>query len=443
VNVLGAIFTLLFCALVFVLPRKNTVLGVYLAVCYVTQGQIIDVFGFNFHAIRIVLLATFIRLLIRGELSTVKWNPMDVTFLLFVCVITIASSIRTGAWQESAGSAYNLVLSYLAFRGTVSNIDDFRELVPKLAVLIVPLALLMLYEAVTGKNLFNIFGGQEWAIWSRGERFRCIGCFRGPHTAGIFGATLMPFFFALFWAEGRRILGATGLISATLITYTSNSSGPLMAYLSAAIALLLWRFRDKMRLVRRGLLAAIFLLALTMKAPIWYILAKISDIIGGDGWSRSYLMDQCFKHFFDWWIIGTDDTANWASTTMPWGGADLCNLYVSCAATGGLAALVLFLALLTKAFKLIGFARQKTQGLSLPREVMFWALGAALFAHVMALFSVAYFDQLHVPWWGLFGVISSSASAVVASDEYAEQEDVLLGGAECAAGHLRPLSLGA
>jgi hypothetical protein len=35
---------------------------------------------------------------------------------------------------------------------------------------------------------------------------------------------------------------------------------------------------------------------------------------------------------------------------------------------------------------------------------------AALFAHVVTLFSVTYWDQMHVAWWGLLAIISSVTS---------------------------------
>jgi hypothetical protein len=52
---------------------------------------------------------------------------------------------------------------------------------------------------------------------------------------------------------------------------------------------------------------------------------------------------------------------------------------------------------------------------SLTTDSFFWGLGAALFAHVVALFSVSYFDQIHVIWWGSLAIISSSTADFLAS----------------------------
>ena len=41
------------------------------------------------------------------------------------------------------------------------------------------------------------------------------------------------------------------------------------------------------------------------KVAPWYLIAKISDVMGGTGWHRSYLIDQFLGHFTQWCLIGT------------------------------------------------------------------------------------------------------------------------------------------
>jgi hypothetical protein len=322
------------------------------------------------------------------------------------------------------GIAYNVLVSYFVFRCLVSGWEDVLELLPKLAILIIPLALCMIFEAQTGTNLFHSMGGQG-APWMRDERYRCIGAFRAPHTAGIFGAALMPLFAWLFFRREVRTVAVAGFIAATAITYTSNSSGPLMAYLSGLVALVFWPLRKDMRRVRWGIVAALVGYDLLSKAPIWYIFSKISDVTGGDGWSRSYLMEQCYNHFSDWWLMGTSNTGDWASTQMYWGGADLCNLYVSCAANAGLGGLILIILLLVRCFSYLGLAL-KTARVILPEsEGLLWCCGCVLFAHVCALFTDTYWDQLFVTWWGFLAMISSVTSDLLERAPSTEPEKIV------------------
>jgi hypothetical protein len=350
----------------------------------------------------------------------------------FAIVTTVAPIIRLGAWQEQVGSAYNILLSYFVFRCLITSWEEIQDLLPKLAILIIPLALCMIYEARTGTNIFNAMGGQG-EEWTRDARFRCMGSFRSPHSAGIFGATLMPLFVCLIARRTWRWAGFAGLVAVTVMTYTSNSSGPMMAYLSALVGLAFWPLRKKMRQVRWGIVAALVGLMIFMKAPIWYILYKVSDITGGDGWYRSYLMEQCFNHMSDWWLLGTNDTSAWASTGMWWGGADLCNVYVSYAAGAGMAGLVLIILVLVRCFSYLGLAL-KTAADNLPESVgLLWCCGCVLFAHVCTFFSNTYWDQLFLPWWGFLAMISSATAAILAQPAPAEPAEAA---AEAAPGEM-------
>jgi hypothetical protein len=98
-------------------------------------------------------------------------------------------------------------------------------------------------------------------------------------------------------------------------------------------------------------------------------------------------MEQCFNHMSDWWLLGTNDTSAWASTGMWWGGADLCNVYVSYAAGAGMAGLVLIILVLVRCFSYLGLAL-KTAADNLPESVgLLWCCGCVLFAHVCTFFS--------------------------------------------------------
>lgn len=410
-NSIGFILTLICVLVVFLAPRRLAIFGIIAGVCYITQWQQIMLGGFHFTAIRIILLFGFVRSLIQGELQSIRINNIDVTLIAFAIVFNAAPAMRTGIWQEPVGDTYNILLSYFVFRCLITNTDDLLEMLPGLACLILPLALCMAYESRGGYNVFNIMGG-EGGEWVREGRYRCIGSFRGPHTAGVFGATLIPMFTALFFiSPEKRFFAVVGTVSAVMITYTSNSSGPLMAFVCSLLGLAVWPMRERMSAVRKGIVVGILLLDISMKAPIWYVFSKLSDLIGGDGWYRSYLMDQCWRHIADWWLWGTNDTSDWGATLMSWGGADLCNLYVSCAAGAGLGGLVLIILLLVKCFGALGRALQTVRGYDRESEIILWSLGATLFAHVVTVFSVTYWDQMHVPWWGLFGIISSITSS--------------------------------
>ncbi len=419
---LGIALTLLFVTAVLVLPRVYAALGVMAAVCYITQGQVYVVGGFNMHAIRIVLLAGLVRLIIRGGFRDIKLTKIDWALIGYLCVMTIIPTLRERTSEilvYRLGAAYDIGLSYWVFRGLLKNWEDVERFFYGLTFLIVPMTLEMIYECVTHHSLYEPFGGIG-DLTIREGRPRCQGAFRIGITAGVFGATLIPPFVALFCRNGRRLGALIGLVCALIITWTSNSSGPLMAALSSVVAWLFWPMRANMQTVRRGIVAVLIGLHLCMKVPVWFIFSKMGMLTGGDGWHRSYLIDRYIHYFSDWWLMGTNNTHDWMPTVLSDGNADITDLYVAVGITGGLTALVVLISLLVRCFRYLGEALNAGRAVDSGTEVFFWGLGSALFSHVVTLFSITYWDQVFVVLWSLMAIISSTTSSLLESSPETE-----------------------
>jgi O-antigen ligase len=77
---------------------------------------------------------------------------------------------------------------------------------------------------------------------------------------------------------------------------------------------------------------------------------------------------------------------------------------------GGLPLMFLFIAILAKAFSLVGQTlREAENKLSSTSRFMIWALGASLFSHATTFMSVSYFDQSFVFLYLTLAAISSAA----------------------------------
>lgn len=398
--------------------RRTAVVSVMATVCYITLYQRVELAGLDFTALRIVLLIGMVRIIIRGELRDLKLNMIDWLVIAYPTVVTFVAMLRTGNKGElvyQCGVSYDILLSYFIFRILLNNQKDVDGFLDSLAFLIAPLAIFMIVESITGRNLIS--GSRDLAeTYVRSGRIRCRGGFLGPITAGIFGATLMPLFVSLFRPPDRHRAAIIGVLSAMAVTYASNSSGPLMAFFSGVIGLLFWPMRQSMRAVQWGVVVMLLLAHLYMKAPVWYIFDRIGDLIGGDGWHRSYLIEQTISHFSDWWLLGTSNTGEWMPYKMLSGQADITNQYVLSAISGGLAGLILFVLIIVMCFRNLGIALRESRHEFPGSKLFLWCLGSVLFAHVVALFSVTYFDQMHVVWWGFLGMISSATSDVLPID---------------------------
>ena len=292
------------------------------------------------------------------------------------------------------------------------------------------IAAAMAWEVVTHRNLFHVFGGVPEITVQREDRFRCQGSFRHPILAGTFAASLFPLMAGLWLRGGRdRRVATVGIACSMFSTCVAASSGALMTCLTAMLGLGLWPLRDRMQLIRRGIVVAVIGFAVVMKQPVWYLIARVSDLVGGEGWHRSYVIDQFVNHFNEWWLIGSSYTAHWAPgglvLAVDPNNMDITNHYVVQGLQGRLLRLVLFIAMITCCFKIIGRSVRSEIAPPLDRKLL-WALGATLAAHCAAFVSVSYFDQIEIFWFWLLAVIATvgtRATEVAAEAENAEVSD--------------------
>ena len=168
-----------------------------------------------------------------------------------------------------------------------------------------------------------------------------------------------------------------------------------------------------MRKVRWGIVGMIIALALMMKAPVWYILAHISSITGGDGWHRSYLIDVAYRHIGEWWFWGMpiSETSDWFAYTLgTQNQADITNQFLSFGLIAGLPAMILFVFVLVRAYSGLGMkmaaVRNDQSGYG-PTEFLLWGLGVVLLIHIIDWFGITYFDQMYMVWFMQLATIST------------------------------------
>ncbi len=411
VNPLGLVFTILMGILLLVLPRRYALLPIIALVCYMTMGMRIMIGPLNFTMLRVVLPFGWLRLILRGELKEIKFNPIDKTILLwvFVSIVTYTLLWQTGdAFKYRLGFAYDCLGFYFMFRYLVRDLDDVIRTLRMFAIVILPLAGAMILEKMTGRNPFALFGGVPEVTMVRDGALRCQGPFAHPILAGTFGATLFALFVGLYSQGKKRLWPLLAIAASLVIVVTSASSGPLLTVMFAIVALILWRWRNQMRTLRYGILGALVSLHLVMKAPVWFLLARVDIVQGSTGYHRAYLIDRAIANFWDWWLVGTKSTWKWADKDAHL--FDVTNAYIQNGAGGGLITMILFIAIIALSFKAVGRSvRLGETSMPSAHRKLTWALGAALFAHAVTYISVTYFDQNFVNWYLLLAMISSVA----------------------------------
>ncbi len=393
---LALLFLIVATVAIWVLPRAWAAVPLLAGACYMTLGQGVEVAGLNFPIIRLLLLAGVIRVLVRGERPTGGWIGMDKLFLAWAAWAVIVSAFheKPGATlQFHLGMVYNALCIYFLIRCFCQSEEEVYKVIRMTAWILVPVAAEMVYEQLTQHNLFSMFGGVPEEPAVRNGRIRSQGPFAHAILAGTVGAVCIPLMIGIW----RRypLSAKVGLGACAVMVLACASSGPLMSVVFSLFALFLWRWRHLTRQMRIAAVAGYLLLELVMKAPAYYLIARI-DLTGSSAsYHRSALINAALKHLDEWWWAGTDYTRHWMPYGVSWSEdhVDITNHYLGQGVKGGLLLMGLFIALIWCGFRYVGMAVRAWRGVDGEREFFVWSVGAALFAHAASCVSVAYFDQ--------------------------------------------------
>jgi len=223
----------------------------------------------------------------------------------------------------------------------------------------------------------------------------------------------------MIWARSDRKVGFAGAILCLLLVGASNSGGPLNFAAVIIVGWIAWVIRGKVKWIYRGVLVLVLLLALVMKAPVWFLLQRISDISGGDGWHRAELVNQAVRDLSQWWVAGMDlsKTISWFEYAIPnIDSADICNQFIMYGLRAGIGAVALFVMLLVFVFKALGnaMALVRSKG-GFPRytEYYLWGLGVLLVGHISNWFGITYFDQFYMIWSMQLAAMASISDEVI------------------------------
>lgn len=421
-NSFVSVFLLLNVVLLLVLPRRWAPLPLLVGACYITFGQGVEIGNFTFTAIRILVLAGAVRIFVRGERIAGGMNSLDRLMLVWA-VWAVASSVfhedPSKALVFRLGLVYNTCGIYFLIRVFCQSVEDIVGLCRVTAILLVPVAVEMVYETLTQRNLFFELAGLERGLSIREDRIRAQGPFAHSILAGTVGAVCLPFMIAL-WRKHRKE-AVTGIGACLTIIFATTSSGPILSAMAAAGALFMWHYRHAMRLIRWLAVLGYIGLDLVMNAPAYFLIARIDLAGGSKGWHRARLIESAFQHLNEWWLGGTDYTRHWMPSGVAWSPdhTDITNHYIQMGVTGGLPLMLMFIAILARGFYSVGDSLKQMPDSPQRSRFMIWALGSSLFAHAATFISVSYFDQSFVFLYLTLAAIGSVWSVCAAAHDQA------------------------
>jgi hypothetical protein len=416
---LVAVWILIVIVLILVLPRQKVVTPFLLAFLSIPIGQVVVLGGIHFTMHQILILTVVARMAaFRGSASEKRFaggfNSLDrmiVLWSLAAFVIVSLQWMETQATIKSLGDLIVTLGGYLAVRFLIPDREALRRTVKILAVICVIQGVSMVGEQFTHQNVFDFAGAHPPTL--REGHIRSEGAM-GNLWAGAFAGVSIPLFLWLWTEEKSRLAACAGIVGATAMVFATYASTSWLAYGASLMAIGFWLLRKNMRLIRWGIVTALVGLHLVMHGPVWSLIEKIDLTGGSSNYHRYMLVDNCIRHFRDWWLLGYKDYGNWGFDMW-----DLCNQFVAVALTGGLVTLILFIGIYTWGFGAIGKARKQAEG-DRKQEWLLWCLGSTLFANLVASFGINYLVHLVMC---LFCVLAGISVTTFAAGHVAVRDD--------------------
>ena len=413
------IFLLINAVAVLGLPRRMAPLPVLVGCCYMTTSQYFNLGPIHCTVIRVLIAAGITRVLMRGERVAGGLIGMDKLMIAWMAWFVLSIPLFPGDEPPliaNLGLAYNIGGIYFLIRVFCSNLEELLGIVRLTALLLAPIAIEMVMEHLTGRNLFSVFGA---GLSVRDDKFRAQGPFAHAILAGSVGAACFPLMVGI-WKQ-YRTAALIGMVACLVMVGACNSSGPIMSLVFGGFALVIWRHSDLTRYAGRVAVAGYFMLNMVMTRPAYYIIGNIDLTGSSTGWHRARLIETSIEHLNEWWLAGTNFTRHWMATGVSWSPdhTDITNYYILMGTWAGLPLMVIFMLMIWRGFRYVGWIVRQQVPAGENDWFMVWCLGASLFAHAATCISVAYFDQSYIFMFLCLAAISSLHSATTREMAYA------------------------
>lgn len=369
--------------------------------CFIPSVQKITIFTFDFNIIRIMVLFGILRFFIKKEKITK--HPLDKLVIYFSLAKILIYTLKMASFSAfiyQSGSFLDTFGMYFIFRRVFSDWNSVKETIQCFIFLSIPVVIFFMIEYTTAHNLFSIFGGVSEITKMREGKFRCQGAFPHPIIAGCFWAVILPMIIALKWSVNRIKLFII-ITPTVLIIISTASSTPLSAIIIGAIGGLMFFYRKKMNKVRQFIGIILITAQIFMKGSVWSLIAKVNILGGSTSYYRYALLNGFITHVHEWWWLGTKRTKHWC-----WGCQDLTNQYVAEGVNNGLLSLILFIAIISKAFSVVGDIWRRIEN-DKEKLAISWACGVSLLVHCANFIGISYFGQAISIWYIQLAMIAS------------------------------------
>jgi hypothetical protein len=394
--------------LVFLLTPIYGLIVYLIALAYYPSYITVKVGTLDFSVTRIVIIAIYANLFLRSDLikhfrlSRLDW--LMIIYFVGQYFAGMLTSYPPKILENRSGEAFDALLPYFAVRMIIRNKGDYLALLKSALVIAAPLAIVGLYQCITGDNPAGFFRkyyawgpGTVYSPFARSGFFRANVTFSHPIMLGLLFATFGPICAGILPIAGKyRILCWLGLLLMGVGVFSSMSSGPVLAALVATAFIAFYRFRRYWKMAVAAIVFMCLSVEIISNRHFYYYPTRFT-FDAGTAWYRGRLIDVALFEggMSGNWLIGygigtnaaTVASVDWGQKIPGWGPVDLVNHYLLILFNFGLMGLIPFLAIIATTIQKL---RQAFRSALLDQDKwLIWCLAASLVGLLFAFFSVS------------------------------------------------------
>lgn len=390
----------------------------------------------EFSAGRIVVLGLMANALLRGNLRGFKFNIIDTWVLVQFIMMTIGFMMNVDAVEVlkgRGGQLFDTLMPYFAVRILISDRERLFSLIKWFTVGLVPLAILGIYEAKTGHNVYSplapyfswgLAGPNADPTYMRHGLWRSSSVMGNYISFGMLFAGVAPLalgpMFEKNWGKGVSLVVLGGLLIGMI---SAMSSGPIFSIVVSFSMIALFRFRDKWPLFAMMVLAGLIFVEVFSNRHFYYVLTLFS-FDPETAYYRIGLIEEAFGggmsgHWFaGYGYVGVGPGNDNAAAGFNWEHQDLTNIYIHYMARAGLLALVPFLIVnylyYRRLYEASKFAKTPSDAW------MIWCLASMLVGWNISMQTVAALAQIETLLFMLIGLCANTPAIMRKTAEQRE-----------------------
>jgi len=425
---LTLLVSLIGCLLVFfTTPVYGLIVYIGVLVLYPSYLTV-PIWTIDFTAHRIVILSVYANLFLRTSLPN-RFKPTwldNIIIVYFICQVLagITTTPVLKIIENRAGGVFDMVLPYFAVRMIVTSKEQYLSLLKGILFIAVPLAIVGIYQCLTGNNPVGFL--KKYYAWEESKGYSPIprhGFFRADVTFAM--SIMYGLFFAMFGpicagvlrnSRKHKTLYIIGLALMVIGVLTSVSSGPMLAALLAILFIFFYRWRKFWRPLVIVLIVLCGLVEAISNRHFY-------DVLGGftlnsrTAWYRSRLISVALFQggMSDHWLTGFGFAdPGWSAMIDNRSHTDMVNHYLLVLSRYGLVAFIPFITMNLLVIKKLIDAG-KSSVLDSDRWLV-WCLAAGLFGLAGAFVSVSLFGQPTTIYYIMIGLAGAMPVIVAKSN---------------------------